>query len=114
MKKKSFGSDHYQNSEKKSSVNFDSDDGNENVKKKYTNNVVKEKSKIIFTSDQLKSFCSLAESFLLLKPKTVQLTILTDLLKKRELNIEDAGFSIKMNESGNALLNKSSFFVSYC
>ena len=114
MKKKSFGSDRYQNAEIKSSVNFDSDDDNENVKKKYTNNVVKEKSKIIFTSDQLKSFCSLAESFLLLKPKTVQLTILTDLLKKRELNIEDAGFSIQMNESGNAILNKSSFFFVFC
>jgi hypothetical protein len=50
---------------------------------------VKEKLKIRFSDDQLNSFCSLSQCFILLKSENVKLTVITDLLKKREVIIKN-------------------------
>lgn len=52
---------------------------------------VREKMKIRFFDDQLKSFCSLCQCFILLKTENIKLTTITDLLKKRELVIKNQG-----------------------
>jgi hypothetical protein len=71
------------------SSNFDSEDEDEDKIDSWSRGrrepFIREKSRILFTVDALISFCSLSQCFLLLKQKTVKLTVLTDLLKKKEL-----------------------------
>jgi hypothetical protein len=71
------------------SSNFDSDDEDEDKTDNWSRGrkepFIREKSRILFTVEALISFCSISQCFLLLKQKTVKLTVLTDLLKKKEL-----------------------------
>jgi hypothetical protein len=73
------------------SSNFDSEDEDEDEDRTDTwsrgrkEPFIREKSRIMFTVDALTCFCSISQCFLLLKAKSVKLTVLTDLLKKKEL-----------------------------
>ena len=104
-----------QNSRNTFSFSSDDEDGNDNENRNDSNekNIsrkksrievqpIREKMKLRFSEDQLTSFCSLTQCFLLLKKENIKLAVITDLLKKKEVitKNQSSRFSLSSFESG--------------
>ena len=65
----------------------------------------------MFTVDTLMSFCSISQCYLLLKEKTVKLTVLTDLLKKKESVSRNLGTGSVLIVSSDTMLTLAESLV---
>ena len=98
-KKNNDGNNNNYNNNNNNNTNNDDSDNNSNIDNDdfshYNHDIstIRKERRLLFTPEKLQSFCSISQCFLLLKPNSIPLENLTNILKKQEFYMSEDGVS---------------------